>query len=703
MYLADRHRDVGRFADAATAYQEAVALDPSHAGAWGQLGNMLKDSGRPGDAIEAYRCALALCPDDANTFLQISRAQRLLGAHEEAVNTLNRALALAPALQRAAEELLALGERLPEATRRIGLEALQSITGAAEARRSPVTALASIPIESYDQFREMHPVVPPPGVGDGVSAIRRVGFVVAAESTSGDRTGSCVETILAQHGVAVETVLIVREGEGEEARAIGARGDPRVRVLEVGPSVTPVDVLRRGVEELVDVEFCVVLSEPLRLDPAAAAWLGWPIAQLGAVGSFCDEDEPQGAGDTRRPLLRGARDIEAFTHCEYPGAVLGMRRQVLLAALSSVAEQGGCASVESGLASLCLNLSPDAPIAHVPRILGSRLVPRISIGSSRPSAAPSPSESIEIVIPTRDRVELLAPCIDAFIKLAHDPDRVRIHVVDSGSQEPETTRYLAQAETAGRLRLTRLTGPFNWSRVNNAAAAKSEAGILLFSNNDIEILAPHWDTLLRQRLADTGTGAVGGLLLYADMTIQHAGIVLGHNNHTEHEGRHWPESAGGPDGRFLKSRTVSAVTGALMACRRETFQQVGGFDEADLPVWYNDIDFCLRLQELGYRVVYEPGLRALHYESVTLRTTHGNAEGRKLHHAATQLMSDRWGRAFRCDPYYNPQYGRVGRTFRYLCEPPLAAILEHVEASCDPRPVSIRPHGGAGPPSGDES
>ena len=212
--------------------------------------------------------------------------------------------------------------------------------------------------------------------------------------------------------------------------------------------------------------------------------------------------------------------------------------------------------------------------------------------------------------------------------------------------------------------------PFNWSRLNNKAVALGGPPLMVFANNDLAMIAAGWDDCLRSHLARSDIGVVGARLLYGDRTIQHAGMVLGiEGGGCEHEGRNAAADEGGPQNRWRTRRSVAAVTGAFLACRRSDFESLGGFDEARFGVWFNDVDFCLRVRARGLRVLYEPAIEAFHYESKTLAVEFRDGPRAAHFETAAAAMRKRWGTAFTHDPYFNPHYARWGTPFAWLRPP----------------------------------
>jgi GT2 family glycosyltransferase/glycosyltransferase involved in cell wall biosynthesis len=223
---------------------------------------------------------------------------------------------------------------------------------------------------------------------------------------------------------------------------------------------------------------------------------------------------------------------------------------------------------------------------------------------------------VSIIIPTRDRAELVRKCLASMFEITQYPD-YEVLLVDTGSTEPETARLYEELAHNPKLRLLRREGAFNYSGVNNWAAAQATGEILLFLNNDIEVLDAGWlDELARWAALDE-IGCVGAKLLYPDGTIQHAGLVMGLEGHASQlfrfeAGEHHWSSFGSPE--FY--RNALAVTGACLAVRRQVFNDIGGFDET-YRLCYNDIDLCLRIAAAGFRNLYTPFARLIHHEGAS--------------------------------------------------------------------------------------
>jgi GT2 family glycosyltransferase len=282
---------------------------------------------------------------------------------------------------------------------------------------------------------------------------------------------------------------------------------------------------------------------------------------------------------------------------------------------------------------------------------------------------PEPAPLVSIVIPTRDALPLLRACVES-IRARTDHPRYEILVVDNQSSEAATVAYLAGLEQSGAARVLRHPEPFNFSAINNRAAAEARGEVLAFLNNDVEVISPGWLRELSSQAVRPGVGAAGARLLYPDGRVQHAGIVLGMGPDgiagTPHRG--FPRTALGYCNRAVILQNFSAVSAACLVLRKSVFAEAGGFDADNLPVAYNDVDLCLRLRERGHRIVFTPYAELFHKESAT-RGDDLSPERRERFLAEAAYMRRRWGALLLDDPYFNPNLSLSSDAF-LLADPP---------------------------------
>ncbi len=287
---------------------------------------------------------------------------------------------------------------------------------------------------------------------------------------------------------------------------------------------------------------------------------------------------------------------------------------------------------------------------------------------------PEPAPKVSIVVPTRDGQELVRTCIESILERTKYPD-YEILLVDHESTDPAALQYFDSLDRQLQVRVLHYTGAFNWSAINNLAASRASGEVLCFLNNDTEVLVPDWLEELVGHACRPGIGAVGAKLLYRDGTLQHGGIILGVHGIAEHPFTGLPADKSGYMMRAGLVQNLSAVTGACLVCRRAVFDSVGGFDVVNLGVAFNDVDFCLRLGEAGYRNVWTPYARLYHEGSKT-RGRDGSADKRSRLDKEMDYMRKRWPRQLRRDPYYNPAFERHDHPYSTLTCAACAAFPE---------------------------
>ncbi|WP_146749573.1 glycosyltransferase [Ensifer adhaerens] len=265
---------------------------------------------------------------------------------------------------------------------------------------------------------------------------------------------------------------------------------------------------------------------------------------------------------------------------------------------------------------------------------------------------PAQTPSVTVVIPTRDRVELVRACVDGLLNRTNYP-KLDVLIVDNGSVEAETLSYFSSVIADPRVRILRDDGPFNYSRLNNRAAGIAQGDYICFLNNDIDVIEIDWLSEMMSQAIQPGVGAVGTRLLYGSGTLQHVGVTLGVYGVAAHGHRHFAGNSIGYFGHPQLVREVSAVTGAALLMAKTIFRTVGGFDERNLAVSYNDVDLCLRVGAAGYRIVYTPFAALFHLESAS-RGADVSPEQKELQRIERGYMQARWGRLLEHDPHYSP-------------------------------------------------
>jgi len=285
---------------------------------------------------------------------------------------------------------------------------------------------------------------------------------------------------------------------------------------------------------------------------------------------------------------------------------------------------------------------------------------------------PEPAPLASLIIPTRNGLRFLQRCVDSILEKT-TYQNYEIIVVDNGSDDPATLAYLKSLAdgTHGHLRniraaaadnpkaiiptarVLRYDAPFNYSAINNFAVKEAKGEIVGLLNNDLEVITPTWlDEMVAQAMRP-GVGCVGAMLYYPNDTIQHAGCIVGLGGVAGHAFR---DFARGTEGKFNRARLVqnySAVTAACLLIKRSTYEQVGGLDEKNLKVAFNDVDFCLKVRAAGYRNLWTPFAELYHHESVS-RGAEDTPEKHERFRLEVEHMLKRWPEEIKHDPAYNP-------------------------------------------------
>lgn len=259
---------------------------------------------------------------------------------------------------------------------------------------------------------------------------------------------------------------------------------------------------------------------------------------------------------------------------------------------------------------------------------------------------------ISLVIPTRDAFVLLKRCIDSVVQ-SSTFSKYEILVIDNQSSDEETLRYLRELRGHPSVRVLSYDRPFNYSAINNYAASQAKGEVLCLLNNDTEAISPNWMEEMLGHLIQDRVGVVGAKLYYSDGRVQHAGDLVGVGGIANHVYSLIENDHSGYCRRAVLAQELSAVTGACLMTWRSLYLQLGGLNERDLPVAFNDVDYCLRVREAGYRVIWTPYAELYHHESVSRGKD--RTLGKKLRaRGEAAYMRSHWRQAMRHDPFYNP-------------------------------------------------
>lgn len=263
---------------------------------------------------------------------------------------------------------------------------------------------------------------------------------------------------------------------------------------------------------------------------------------------------------------------------------------------------------------------------------------------------------ISVIIANKDHEPELRRCITSILERS-TYDNYEIIVVENNSESQEIFEYYKKLEENEKIRIVTYKGEFNYSAVNNLGVRESDGEYILLLNNDTQVITVNWMEELLMYAQREDVGAVGAKLYYENKTIQHAGVVLALGAHRtaghSHYGQHRENL--GYMGRLCYAQNVSAVTGACLMVSRELFEKAGGLDEA-FAVSLNDVDFCIKLREMGYLNVFTPFAELYHYESIS-RGLDDKGEKARRYNEESERFRTKWKETLeKGDPYYNPNF-----------------------------------------------
>lgn len=274
---------------------------------------------------------------------------------------------------------------------------------------------------------------------------------------------------------------------------------------------------------------------------------------------------------------------------------------------------------------------------------------------------PSPLPKVSLLIPTRDALDITRTCVNSVLEKTHYPN-YEIIILNNQSEKPETLNWFQEISQHENVKIVPYNHPFNYSAINNEGARAANGELLCLLNNDTEVISPGWLTEMVQHALRPEIGCVGAKLYYFDNTIQHAGVVLGLWGLAGHSHKNYDRDANGYQHRLCSVQNMSAVTAACLVLRKSVFKQVGGLDEHNLTVAFNDVDLCLKVQQAGYRNLWTPHAELYHYESKTRGKEDTPAKKQREQQEIT-YMQQKWSAQITADPCYSANLTRIREDF----------------------------------------
>ncbi len=504
-------------------------------------------------------------------------------------------------------------------------------------------ALCAAPIETYDRWRkaQLRPYDPSGFDRDGAGGLREPHFRFVLRDGDADLL-SLRAGLAAQPNKNWSIVRLVAPDEAiakaKLSNELFLNSDAAFAALAQGLS---------------DEDFLVPLTPGDRLAPYALPALARAARENPqAQALYSDEDRCDAAGRFADPQLRPDWSPVLASAMPYWGATLAITRQ----AAARLGAKHGTLEASSIFHLSSLKGLEFRQAFHIRRVLVTRSATNqpIAAPAQTPPAKITPARHAgpraSLIIPTRDRLDLIKRCIDSHANVTQGQDH-EILIADNDSADPQTLAYLKALALKPHCRVIHLPGPFNFAHICNQAAREATSPYLVFLNNDVEIIQADWLDRLLELAQRPEIGVVGAKLLYRDRRVQHAGVILGIDGRAAHFQRLFGAEDPGFFHRLDAPHEIGAVTAACMAVEARKFWAVDGFDATNLPVEYNDIDLCLRLSERGWKTLLEPRAMLIHDETAS-RGANALLDGR--YRRQHEYFVGRWAAALRDDPYFHP-------------------------------------------------
>jgi glycosyltransferase involved in cell wall biosynthesis len=482
-----------------------------------------------------------------------------------------------------------------------------------------------------------------------------------------------------------------------------ARGDPRIKVV-FRERNGHISAATNSALELATGEFTALFDHDDELAPHALSCVAREIADHpGLELIYTDEDKIDEQGFRFDPHFKPDWNPDLLNGQNYISHLAVFRTSTLRSA--GGLREGFEGSQDWDLLFRVTETIPGAAIRHIPRVLyhwraseGSTSLHlgeksyaneaarraleghfarrniavglRPAVGGHWQVVYPLPERRplVSILIPTHNAEPLVRVCFASiFARTNYNP--YEIILVDNRSDEPAALDLFSELAKEDEVRILDYAHPFNYSAIVNFAAKQARGQILCLLNNDIEVMGTRWLDELVSHAVRPEIGAVGARLCYPDMTFQHAGVITGLGGVAGHAFKYLPrQDPGTPQFRPHLAQDLSVITAACLVVRRDVFLKAGGFDEDKLAVAFNDVDFCLKVEALGYRNLYTPFAELLHHESAS-RGLDNTPDKVRRFQGEIDTMKARWGERLLNDPAYNPNLSLDSEDFA-LAYPP---------------------------------
>ena len=508
--------------------------------------------------------------------------------------------------------------------------------------------------------------------------------------------GKCIDSVINQHYDNWELILVDDASQQDDIKELmedWQNRDKRIRAFFLEQNSGIAKATNKGLRQT-QGQFIGFLDHDDELTPDALTWMVWTLNERpDTLWLYSDEDIIAESGKCYNPHFKPDFSPEFLLACMYT-CHFSVYSAEILAAVGGI-RPGFDGSQDHDLALRFSDVVPQDRVVHIPRVLyhwraistsaaaGIAAKPKAPIAGQKAVAdtlrrrnikgsvrshiqcptvyeiefAPSAFPKVDIIIPTKNALALLRTCIESIYQHTQYGN-FEITVIDNASDDADTLAYLASESTAGKLKVLRYDKPFNHSDMNNVAIAGSDAEFTLLLNNDIEITSERWlEQLVGTMELNESIAIVGCQLLFPNNTIQHGGMILGLYGGVGHANKFLYNQLSGYLSRIPALQEFSCLTAALALVRRSSFLEAGGFNAERYPTSYNDVDLCLRLRQKGYRCIYNPMVRAIHYETKT-RFVSSRQETTYL-----KCFVEDYADLVKNDPFYNPNLSLQNEQF----------------------------------------
>ena len=481
-------------------------------------------------------------------------------------------------------------------------------------------------------------------------------IIVPVYKVEGKWLDKCIHSVVGQHYTNWELILVDDASQRDDLKHIIKKWvsrDSRIHSYYLKQNIGIAEATNLGIKKAKG-QFLGFLDHDDELTPDALTQVTWALNKNpDALWFYSDEDKISQSGTFYSPYFKPDFSPE-FLLSNMFTCHFSVYSSEILAKVGSL-RSGFDGSQDHDLALRLSEIVPREKVIHIPRILYHwREIPNsTAMGVVAKPLAPlsgrnavsealqrrgikgrvtsyelcqtiyqiefEPAEfpKVSIIIPTRNALSLVIKCIDSIRKYTQYPN-FEIIIINNASDDPQFLNYIREEKSEDSIKVLDYNKQFNHSEMNNIAVASVDSEFVVFMNNDIEIISDKWlEQLIAVMHLDKSIAVAGGLLLYPNGQVQHGGIILGCFGTAGHAHKYLDSGCPGYFGRLHTLQEMSGITAALALVRRSSFRLVSGFNKDRYPNLYNDVDLCIRLRKKGFRCIYNPMVRAVHYETRT--------------------------------------------------------------------------------------